>query len=103
MPRRAATLPSANRPCAAPAWRGDVVLAGDDEIDGLGTLALFVGFNVESDALPLTQRLQPRAFNGGNVHEHVAAAVVGLDEAVAALAVEELDRTGHCHRKPPSP
>jgi hypothetical protein len=33
----------------------NVVLSGDDEIDGLRTLALFVGFDVEADALPLNQ------------------------------------------------
>src|SRR5580698_1716826 len=35
------------------------------------------------------------------MNEHIATAVVGLDEAVAAFAVEELDRTCHGHRETP--
>src|SRR5207253_3511412 len=76
---------------------------GDDEVDGLRTLALLVGLDVEGDALPLGQRLEPGALDGGDVHEDVAAAVVRLDEAVAALGVEELDRTCHGHRETPFP
>ena len=77
------------------------VLAGNNEIDRFRTLAFFVGFDVEADALSLDQRFQPRTFNGGNMNEHVAGTVIGFDEAVAAFAVEKLDRTGHCHRSSP--
>src|SRR5207247_10874168 len=45
----------------------------------------------------------PGALDGGDVHEDVAAAVVRLDEAVAALGIEELDRTCHGHRETPFP
>jgi hypothetical protein len=74
-----------------------VVSASNDEIYGLGTLTFFIGFHVETDALPLNKRLQSRTFNSGDMYEYVAAAIVWLDEAVAAFAVEEFDRTGHCH------
>src|ERR1700726_18148 len=97
---------AAARYCAprrAPTRRGNVTSSGDDEIDRFWALALLVGLDIEADALTLDQRFQPRTFNSGNVHEHVAAAVVGLDETVAAFAVEELDRTTHCHRATPSP
>src|ERR1700731_772898 len=87
----------------APTRRGNVTLSSDDEIDRFRTLALLVGLDIEADALGFDQRFQPRTFNSGNVHENVAAAVVGLDETVAAFAVEELDRTTHCHRATPSP
>src|SRR5215469_4061493 len=79
-----------------------VVLAGDDEVDGLWPFALFVGLDLEANALAFHQRLQPRAFNSGDVDEDVAAAIVGLDEAVATLAVEKFDRAGHCHCITPS-
>src|SRR5271156_1902746 len=97
---------AAARYCAtrrAPTRRGNVTSSGDDEIDRFRALTLLVGLDIEADALTLDQRFQPRTFNSGDVHEHVAAAVVGLDETVAAFAVEELDRTTHCHRVTPSP
>jgi hypothetical protein len=37
------------------------------------------------------------------VNEHIAAAVIGFDEAIAAFSVEELDRTSHGHRENSSP
>src|ERR1700686_2224708 len=85
----------------APTRRGNVTSSGDDEIDRFRALALLVGLDIEADALALDQRFQPSAFNSGDVHEYVAAAVVGLDETVAAFTVEELDRTTHCHRATP--
>src|SRR5437667_3385765 len=78
-------------------------LAGDDEVDGFRTLALLVGLDVEGEALSLAQRFEPGLLNRGDVHKHVAATVVGLDETVAALGVEELDRTCHGHRETPFP
>src|SRR5581483_4081153 len=58
---------------------------GDHQVDGLGTLALLVGLDVELDTLSFGQRLQPGVFDCGDVHEHIASAVVRLDEAVAPL------------------
>src|SRR5262245_7575987 len=72
-------------------------LSGHHEIDRFRPLAFFVRLDVEADALSFGQRLQARALDRGNVHEHVAAAVIRLDEAVAAFAIEELDRAGHRH------
>ena len=43
----------------------------------------------------------PGALHGGDVNEHIAAAIIGLDEAIAAFSVEELDRTSHGHRETP--
>src|ERR1051326_4995440 len=77
--------------------------AADDQIHRLWALALLVGLDVEADALALVERFQARALDGRDVHEHVAPPIVRLDEAVAALAVEELDRIGHCHREAPFP
>jgi hypothetical protein len=35
------------------------------------------------------------------VHEHIATAIIGLDEAVAAFSIEELDYSSHGHRETP--
>src|SRR4051794_37330783 len=75
----------------------------DNEIDGLRTLALLVGLDVERDALPLGQRLESGPLDRCDVHEYIAAAVVRLDEAVAPLGVEEFDGTCHGHRETPFP
>jgi hypothetical protein len=37
------------------------------------------------------------------VNEHIAAAVIGLDEAIATFSIEELDRPSHGHRETPPP
>src|SRR5262249_32587294 len=66
-------------------------------------LALFVGLDFEADTLPFVERLESGALDCGDVHEHVASTVVGLDEAVTPLAVEEFDRTAHCHWEAPFP
>src|SRR5262249_24243011 len=75
----------------------------DDQIDCFGALALVVGLDVEADTLSLVERLEACALHCRDVYEHVATAVIRLDEAVPALAVEELDRTGHSHREAPFP
>src|SRR5262249_34822104 len=69
-----------------------------DEIDRLGALALLVRLDLEGNALSFGQILQPGPLDSCDVNEHVAAAVVGLDEAVATFSVEELDRPSHGHR-----
>src|SRR5204863_7436744 len=73
-------------------------LAGDDEVDRFRSLALLVRLDVEVDALAFVERLQARALDRRDVHEHIAPAVVRFDEPVAALAVEEFDRTTLRHR-----
>ena len=72
-------------------------------LTAFGPLPFLSGSTSKRDALAFVQRLQPRAFDRRDVDEHVASAIVRLDEAVTALAVEEFDRTGHCHRETPSP
>src|SRR4051812_23002689 len=67
------------------------ISARDNEIAGLGPLALLVGLDVERDAFPLGQRLEPGPLDRRDVNEYIAAAVVRLDEAVAPLGVEEFD------------
>src|ERR1700679_2939873 len=79
------------------------ILAGNNQVYRLRTLAFLVRLDVETDMLPFGQRFQPRTLNSGDVHEHIAAAVIRLDEAVATFAIEELDSTTHCHRATPSP
>jgi hypothetical protein len=37
------------------------------------------------------------------MHKHIAAAIIGLDEAVAAFSIEELDCSSHGHRETPPP
>ncbi len=89
--------------CSKPPGSAVPASAGDDEVHSLGAFALLVRLDIERDALPLGQRLQSRPLDGGDVHKHVASAIVRLDEAVAALRVEELDRTCHGHRETPFP
>src|ERR1700730_15303637 len=76
-------------------------LGRNHEIDRLGAFALFVRFDLECDALSFGQVLQPGSLHGRDVDENIATAVVGLDKAVAAFSVEELDRSSHGHRETP--
>ena len=50
---------------------------------------------LEGDLLALQQLLVALGHDSGEVHEHVLAAVVGSDEAVALFCVEPLDSTAH--------
>src|ERR1700731_1190002 len=68
---------------------------------GRGRLAAApVGFDVERKLLALDQRAHAGALDRGDVHEHVRAARILHDEAVALLGVEELDGT-LSHEGPP--
>src|SRR3977135_3550081 len=78
-------------------------LSGNREVDRLRALALLVRFDLERNALSFGQILQPSPLYCGDVNEHIAAAIVGLDEDIAAFSVEELDRTTHGHRGTPPP
>src|SRR3954453_3470326 len=78
-------------------------LRRNHQIDRLGAFALLVRLYLEGDALSLHQVFQSGALHRGDVDEHIAAAVVGLDEAVAALPIEEFDCPGHGHRENSSP
>src|SRR6266481_2069887 len=81
----------------------DPALRRNYQVDRLGAFALLVRFDLECDALPFGQVLQPGPLHCRDVNEHIAAAVIGLDEAIATFSVEELDRTSHGHRETPPP
>src|ERR687886_1096051 len=53
-----------------------------------------LGHHLVGDLLVLVQGLQPRGLHGGDVDEHVLAAVLGLDEAEALVGVEPLHGAG---------
>src|SRR5665647_1337958 len=78
-------------------------LRRNHQVDRFRALALLVRFDLECNALSFGQVLQSRPLHGGDVDEHIAAAVIGLDEAIATFSVEELDRTSHGHRETPPP
>src|SRR5208282_5931193 len=58
--------------------------------------ALLALLKLEADLLAFVERADAGVLHGGDVDEHVLAAVFGLNEAVALLGVEPLDRT-HRH------
>src|SRR5438105_2282369 len=90
----------ARRKKSAPARKRS---AGDHEVHGLRAFAFLVGLNVEGDALSFVQLFEPGSLDGGDVHEHITRPVIRLDEAVATLGIEELDRTCISHRETPIP
>src|SRR5258708_30597951 len=63
------------------------------QVDGRSSSVQFAA-HVVGNLLVLLQRLEPGAFDGAAVHEQVLGAVVGPDEAEAALDVERSDDTG---------
>src|SRR6185437_16480370 len=81
----------------------EVASAGYDEIDRLRAFALLVGLDIETDALTLIEVFQAGLLHRRDMHEYVAAAVVRLDETVAALAIEELHHTLLRHLETPTP
>src|SRR5215218_2719551 len=76
--------------------RGAACLCGSEI--GCGLLAAApVGLNVIPDLLTLSEAAHTRTVDGADVHEHILAALVGLDEAITLLFVEPLHSTGrHC-------
>src|SRR5262245_751548 len=78
-------------------------LAGDDKVDRFRALAFFIRLDVERKTLSFVQRLETCTFDRGDVHEHIAPTILGLDESVTALGIEELDGTCICHRETPFP
>src|SRR4051795_4495118 len=65
---------------------------------GRGLLAATpVSLNVIGDLLTLREAAHARTLDGADVHEHIPAALVGLNEAIPLLFVEPLYSTGrHC-------
>lgn len=53
--------------------------------------ATLILFEDVADRLTFVQRAEARTFDGRNVHKNVVAAVIGLDEAEALLAVKPLN------------
>ena len=53
-----------------------------------------VFFQLEADALAFLKAREARTLNSGDVDEHVRAALLRLDEAVAFLLVEPLNGAG---------
>src|SRR3569833_1435101 len=72
-------------------------------VNSLEPYALLVRLDLETDTLSFGQILEARALDGREVYEHIASTIVGFDEAVAALTVEELDRPTHGHRENSTP
>ena len=80
----------------APVWRRRCLYR--ERLDRLqigrgGLAAAAVGLDVEGELLPFVEVAHPRALDGGDVNEHIGAARVLDDEAVALLGVEKLDGT----------
>src|SRR6476661_5284455 len=75
----------------------------DHQFHRLGAFALLVRLDVKCNASSCSQVLQSGPLDHANVNEHIAAAVIGLDEAIAKHFIEELDRTSHGHRETPAP
>src|SRR6266508_1505907 len=69
------------------------------QVDGRSS-SVQLAAHVVGNLLVLLQRLEPGAFHGAAVHEQVLGAVVGPDEAEAALDVERSDDTGGHKRSP---
>jgi hypothetical protein len=49
-----------------------------------------IGNDIERDLLSLVEAAHSRTLDGADMHEHILAAVIGLNEAIAPLGVEEL-------------
>jgi hypothetical protein len=58
-----------------------------------GLAAAAIGFDVKGELLPLIKAAHAGALDGGDVDEHIRAARVLHDEAVALLRVEKLNGT----------
>jgi hypothetical protein len=63
------------------------------EIFRAGLAAHLVGLELEVDLLAFRETGKTGPLDRADVHEHIAAAVVGLDEAKTLLAVKPLDST----------
>jgi hypothetical protein len=75
--------------------------AGSLQIDGFWSLAAFIWLGLERNPHSLVEFSDSRSLNGRNVHEHVIAAGIRLDEAVALLGIVELHGTCLAHASSP--
>src|ERR1700730_4644098 len=92
---------------AAPFRRNRGASLGGLEVDGLRAFAALVRLDVEGDALAFAQGIEARPGHRRDVHEYVAAAVVGAEEPKALFLIEELHDPGRhfvcsCRRDPPT-
>ena len=75
---------------------GSQTLGGDRQVLS-GGLAVLPGLEVISDLLAFAQGMNAGAFNGGDMHECILGAVVGLNEAETLVRVEPFYGTSsHC-------
>jgi hypothetical protein len=63
------------------------------EIDGLRAFPLFIGLDLESDALAFVQGAQSSLFDGRDMDENVPSTVIRLDEPIAFVGIEKLHYT----------
>ena len=70
--------------------RGSAECSGALQVHGAGAAATVI-FQIVVDALVAIECAHAGGFHGADVHKSVAAAVLGLDEAIALVGVEELD------------
>jgi hypothetical protein len=63
------------------------------QIVGRGLARPSIGYDLERDLLSLIEAMHSGAFDGADVHEHILAAVIRLNEAEAFLAIEPLYRS----------
>src|ERR1043166_7475735 len=71
-------------------------LVGGAEIVGRRLARAAVRHDLVGDLLAFTQRTEAGALNGRDVHEHIVAAVIRLDEAIALGCVKPLHGS-HAH------
>src|SRR5271165_1013469 len=71
------------------------------QIVGRGLSGLSISHNLERALLSLVEAVHPGAFDRADMHEHILAAVVGLNEAEALLTIKPLDCSLH-HGSDPS-
>ena len=70
------------------------------QLDSAFLARTLIALEFVGNGLTFMQAIQIRTFNGRDVHEHVLAAVSGLNEAEALGGVEPFDSTGS-HFQPP--
>jgi hypothetical protein len=63
------------------------------EVDGLRAFPLFIGLDLESDALAFVQGAQSGLFDGRDMDENVPSTVIWLDKPIAFVGVEKLHYT----------
>ena len=81
---------------AHPAGTGRSSGSGGAEVHS-AFLAIAAAFDVIIETLVLIQRRHPGRLHGGDVDEAVSRTIVGLDEAIALVGIEELYGAGLRH------